>query len=37
LEDERPTLALVDKFESWMDGTCLTLDENDCISDFIPG
>jgi histidinol-phosphate/aromatic aminotransferase/cobyric acid decarboxylase-like protein/choline kinase len=37
LDDERPTLALVDKFESWMDGTCLTLDENDCIVDFISG
>ena len=37
LEDERPTLALVDKFESWMDGSCMTLDEDDCIVDFIPG
>lgn len=37
LEDERETLALVDKFESWMDGTCMVLDENDCICDFISG
>lgn len=37
LDDERPNLALVDKFESWMDGTCLKIDEDDCISDFIPG
>ena len=22
LEDSRDTLALVDKYESWMDGTC---------------
>lgn len=37
LEDERETLALVDKFESWMDGTCMELDEDDCIVNFIPG
>lgn len=37
LQDERKTLALVDKFESWMDGTCMELDENDCIINFIPG
>ena len=37
LDDKRETLALVDKFESWMDGTCMKLDENDCIADFIPG
>ena len=37
LKDERPNLALVDKFESWMDGTCMELDEEDCITDFIPG
>ncbi len=37
LQDERPNLALVDKFESWMDGTCMELDENDCITNFIPG
>lgn len=37
LDDPRDTLALVDKFESWMDGTCTVLDANDCIVDFIPG
>ncbi len=37
LRDPRDTLALVDKFENWMDGTCTVLDENDCIIDFIPG
>lgn len=37
LEDERETLALVDKFESWMDGTCMELDDDDCIVNFIPG
>lgn len=37
LQDERDTLALADKFESWMDGTCMVLDEEDCICDFVPG
>lgn len=37
LEDSRETLALVDKFESWMDGTCMVLDEEDGIKDFLPG
>lgn len=37
LEDPRRNLALVDKYESWMDGTCMVLDEDDCIVDFIPG
>ena len=31
-----PNLALVDKFESWMDGTVVTLDNEDNIRDFIP-
>lgn len=35
--DPRPSLAIVDKFESWMDGTCMRLDEKDKILDFIPG
>lgn len=35
--DPRPSLAIVDKFESWMDGTCMRLDEEDRIVDFIPG
>lgn len=37
LNDERETLAVVDKFENWMDGTCMVLDAEDNISDFIPG
>lgn len=37
LNDERDTLALVDKYESWMDGTCVKLTEDDAISDFVPG
>lgn len=37
LKDPRRNLALVDKYESWMDGTCMVLDEEDCILDFIPG
>lgn len=37
LEDPRDTLALVDHFESWMDGTCLKLREDDSIKAFIPG
>ncbi len=35
MNDQRDTLALVDKYESWMDGTCVTLSENDDIVDFI--
>jgi histidinol-phosphate/aromatic aminotransferase/cobyric acid decarboxylase-like protein/choline kinase len=37
LEDPRETLALVAKYESWMDGTCVKLSENDDIIDFVPG
>ena len=37
LEDPRDTLALVDKYECWMDGTCLKLHEDDSIEAFIPG
>lgn len=37
LDDPRDTLALVDKYEPWMDGTCLRLDEYDNIVDFISG
>lgn len=37
LNDTRPSLALVDKYESWMDGTCVKLDGNDNITAFIPG
>ncbi len=37
LQDKRESLALVDKFASWMDGTCMELDEDDAIREFIPG
>lgn len=37
LEDPRDTLALVDKYERWMDGTVVKLDEQDRITDFVPG
>lgn len=37
LDDSRETLAVVDKYESWMDGTVVTLNENEEIQDFIPG
>lgn len=33
--DERPNLALVDKYESWMDGTVVTLDNDQKITRFI--
>lgn len=37
LSDSRDTLALVDKYESWMDGTCVKLAEDDSIEVFVPG
>ena len=37
VDDPRETLALVDKYESWMDGTCVKLSETDDIVEFIPG
>ncbi len=37
LEDERETLTLVDKYESWMDGTCMKVGEGDVIEAFVPG
>lgn len=35
VDDERPNLALVDKYESWMDGTVVTLDKEQKITRFI--
>lgn len=35
LHDERSTLALVDRYESWMDGTCMKLGQGDRIEAFI--
>lgn len=37
VEDERDTLALVDKYESWMDGTVVKISDRDEIVDFVPG
>ena len=37
LSDPRKTLALVDKYESWMDGTCVKLGNDDSIESFVPG
>lgn len=37
VNDPRETLALVDKYESWMDGTCVKLGEDDTIEAFVPG
>ncbi len=37
LYDPRQSLALVDKYESWMDGTCVKVDEFDSITEFVPG
>ncbi len=37
LDDPRDTLALVDKYERWMDGTCVKLSDEDDIVAFVPG
>lgn len=37
VNDQRDTLALVDRYESWMDGTCVKLAEDDSIVEFVPG
>lgn len=37
VEDPRDSLVLVDRFASWMDGTCVRIDEDDRIIGFIPG
>ena len=37
ISDPRETLALVDKYESWMDGTCVKLGDDDTIEAFVPG
>ena len=34
LDDPRPSLAAVDKYQSWMDGTAVTLDDEDKITGF---
>lgn len=35
IEDDFPNIALVDKYESWMDGTVVTIDEESHITRFI--
>ncbi|MBU5483065.1 aminotransferase class I/II-fold pyridoxal phosphate-dependent enzyme [Clostridium sp. MSJ-11] len=35
IEDPYPSLALVAKYESWMDGTVVTIDENNNIKNFL--
>lgn len=37
IRDSRDTLALVDQYESWMDGTCVRLSDDDRITEFISG
>ncbi len=37
LEDKRDTLVLVDKYESWMDGTVIKIGADDQIQAFVPG
>ncbi len=36
-DDPGESLVLVDKYEAWMDGTCLKLREDDSIASFISG
>lgn len=36
LDDKSPNVALVAKYESWMDGTMVRIDENNDITNFIP-
>lgn len=35
ISDPRETLVLVDKYESWMDGTCIKMNENGDIEEFV--
>lgn len=37
MDDPRETLALVDKYEAWMDGTCIKVADDDSIEAFVPG
>ena len=37
VNDPRESLALVDKYEAWMDGTCIKLTNDDRIDKFIAG
>lgn len=35
LRDPHPNVAVVDAFQSWMDGTCVTIDEDNLIRRFV--
>lgn len=37
MDDSRENIVLVDKYEPWMDGTCIRLDEHGRITEFISG
>lgn len=37
VRDPHDTLALADRFEPWMDGTCVKLYDEDRIEAFVPG
>lgn len=36
LRDPHPNVAVVDAFQSWMDGTCVTIDNHNLIKRFVP-
>lgn len=36
IADSRPSLAVVDKYQAWMDGTVVKIDKNHKITNFIP-
>lgn len=36
LDCSYPNVAVVDAFQSWMDGTCVTIDDNNLIKRFVP-
>lgn len=36
LNDPHPNVAVVDAFQSWMDGTCVTIDNENRIKRFVP-
>jgi len=36
LDDSYPNLALVDRYQSWMDGTVVEIDEENTIKSFVP-
>lgn len=36
IDDPYPNLALVDKYETWMDGTMVRIDDENNIVNFVP-